>query len=61
MRAVINFFGEIKLELDRVTWPTRNETIKLTLIVFAVSVIIGVYVGGLDYTFTRILGLIVAK
>ena len=61
MRAVINFFGEIKLELDRVTWPTRNETIKLTLIVFAVSVIIGVYVGGLDYNFTRILGLIVAK
>jgi len=61
MRAVINFFGEVKLELSRVTWPTRNEVIKLTLIVFAVSVILGLYVGSLDYIFTRVLSLIVTK
>jgi preprotein translocase subunit SecE len=61
MRAIINFFGEVKLELSKVTWPTRNEVIKLTLIVFAVSAIIGIYVGGLDYTFTRLLALIITK
>ena len=61
MRAVINFFGEVKLELSRVTWPTRAEVLKLTLIVFAVSVILGIYVGSLDYIFTRVLSLIVTK
>jgi len=61
MRAVINFFGEVKLELSRVTWPTRAEVLKLTLIVFAVSVILGLYVGSLDYIFTRVLSLIVTK
>jgi preprotein translocase subunit SecE len=61
MKPIINFFGEVKAELSRVTWPTRNEVVKLTLTVFAVSVIIGLYVGGLDYSFTRLLALIVTK
>jgi preprotein translocase subunit SecE len=61
MKAIINFFGEVKLELSKVTWPSREEVIKLTLIVFAVSAIIGLYVGGLDYGFTRLLSLIVAN
>lgn len=61
MKGIINFFGEVRLELTRVTWPTRQEVIKLTLTVFAVSAIIGLYVGGLDYTFTRILSLILTK
>lgn len=61
MKAIINFFGEVKLELSKVTWPSREEVIKLTLIVFAVSAIIGLYVGGLDYAFTRLLSLIVSN
>jgi preprotein translocase subunit SecE len=61
MKAVINFFGEVKSELSRVTWPSRSEVIKLTLIVFLVSGIIGAYVGGLDYLFTTILAKVVSK
>jgi preprotein translocase subunit SecE len=55
---VITFFSEVKLELSKVTWPKRNEVVKLTLIVFLVSGILGIYVGGLDYIFTKGLGLI---
>lgn len=61
MKAIINFFGEVKLELSRVTWPTRNEVIKLTLTVFLISGIIAAYVGGLDYLFTTILAKVVTK
>ena len=61
MKAAINFFGEVKLELSKVTWPSRNEVIKLTLTVFLVSGIIGAYVGGLDYLFTTILAKVVTK
>jgi preprotein translocase subunit SecE len=61
MKAVINFFGEVKLELSRVTWPSRNEVIKLTLTVFLISGIIGAYVGGLDYLFTTVLAKVVTK
>lgn len=43
-----NFFNNITDELKKVTWPTRQETIKLTSIVIIVSLIIGLYVGIID-------------
>lgn len=61
MKAVGNFFGEVRLELSRVTWPTREETVKLTLTVFIVSAIVGAYVGGLDYLFTTLLTKVITK
>ena len=42
------FFGEVIGELRRVTWPTMNETFRLTLMVIAVSVVIGVFLGVAD-------------
>jgi len=61
MKPVITFFNEVKSELLKVTWPKRNDIIKLTLIVFAISGIIGLYVGGLDYLFTKVLTTVVTK
>jgi preprotein translocase subunit SecE len=61
MKAVINYFSDVKSELSKVTWPTRDEVTKLTLTVFLVSGILGAYVGGLDYLFTRLLTVIVTK
>lgn len=48
----ITYIKESKAELDRVVWPTRAETIRLTILVFIVSVIIGAYISGLDALFT---------
>ena len=61
MRSILRFFSEVRIELTKVTWPKRDEVIRLTLIVFLVSGIIGAYVGGLDYLFTRLLTLVVTK
>jgi preprotein translocase subunit SecE len=59
MKPVLNFLSEVRMELSKVAWPTRNEVIKLTMIVFLVSIILGAYVGGLDLLFTRILTAVV--
>ena len=61
VKAAIDFLQEVRLELTKVVWPKREEVIKLTLIVFMISGIIGAYVGGLDYAFTKILELVIAK
>lgn len=61
MKAVTIFFGEVRLELSKVTWPSRAEVVKLTLTVFLVSGILGAYVGGLDYLFTTLLTKVVTK
>jgi preprotein translocase subunit SecE len=61
MKSVVTFFSEVKSELVKVTWPKREEVVRLTLIVFLVSGIVGVYVGILDYLFTSILTKVLTK
>ena len=55
----ITFLREVKNELTKVTWPTRNEVVKLTIIVIGISVAIGIYIGGLDLLFTKLTDLLV--
>ncbi|MEK7550784.1 MAG: preprotein translocase subunit SecE [Patescibacteria group bacterium] len=61
MRKVISFISEVRVELTHVTWPKREEVIKLTLIVFILSGVIGGYVGSFDYLFTKLLEVVVSK
>jgi len=42
------FANNIVDELKKVTWPTKNQTIRLTVIVIAISLIIGLYIGIID-------------
>jgi preprotein translocase subunit SecE len=50
-RPIRKFFGDIVSELKKVTWPTREETTRLTVAVVAVSVTIGLLLGGIDIGF----------
>lgn len=52
------FFREVVTELRKVTWPTREETIKLTLVVIVISVVVGAFIGTLDSLFLRLTSLI---
>ncbi len=54
----VKFFKEVAAELKKVTWPTRQEALKLTVVVIAISVIVGLFIGVLDTTFLRITSLI---
>ncbi len=48
------FVGDVIGELRRVTWPTREETIRLTVMVIIVSAIVGLFLGAVDLVFTRL-------
>lgn len=52
------FIGDIRDELKKVTWPTRKQTIRLTLVVIIMSLIIGAYIGILDVLLTKVLELL---
>ncbi|PIQ98365.1 MAG: preprotein translocase subunit SecE, partial [Candidatus Nealsonbacteria bacterium CG11_big_fil_rev_8_21_14_0_20_39_9] len=49
---IITFLKEVRLEMKKVNWPTRQETLKYTLIVIGVSVAVAVFLGTLDFIFT---------
>lgn len=55
------FFREVTAELKKVTWPTRDETVKLTAVVIAISMIVGVFIGGLDAGLVKVSELIFRK
>jgi preprotein translocase subunit SecE len=61
MGSVINYFREVRLELTKVTWPKREQVVKLTLIVFIISAIVAGYVGGLDFMYTKLLSFLITK
>ena len=43
-----NFFTEVKEELEKVSWPTREQTIKTTAVVLIAVVIVTIYLGVAD-------------
>ncbi len=51
-KAIIKFFHEARVELAKVTWPTRQAAINLTLVVLAVSILFMIYVAVVDYGLT---------
>ncbi|EKD99653.1 MAG: hypothetical protein ACD_22C00216G0006 [uncultured bacterium] len=55
MNAVVGFFKEAYQELLRVQWPSKKDTIRLTLYVIGVSLATGILVSGLDYLFKEVL------
>ena len=59
MISPVKFLRETYDELIKVVWPTKNEVIRLTGVVISISVIVGLYIGGLDYIFTKITGLLI--
>lgn len=59
LSLMLRFLVEVKNELYKVTWPSRSDTIRLTLIVIGISIGIGIYLGALDLLFTEMLKLLI--
>jgi preprotein translocase subunit SecE len=46
---IVQFFREVKVEIKKVTWPTRKETIASTVLVLVTTFIIGAFLGIVDF------------
>lgn len=55
------FLKEVRDELKKVVWPTRSEIIRLTSIVILVSVMVGIFLGTVDFILTQLLNLIIVR
>jgi preprotein translocase subunit SecE len=54
-RRIFSFFREVKAELKKVTWPSRNEVQSTTVVVILTTVFFGVYLYCMDLIFSWIL------
>ncbi|NTU69295.1 preprotein translocase subunit SecE [bacterium] len=56
---MVNYFKNVKTELTKVTWPTRKEAMRLTVVVIAISLIFAALIGALDMLFSYLVRLVI--
>lgn len=61
MGKILSFLEDAKLELKRVNWPRREETIRYTMFVVVFTVGLAVFLGFFDFIFLFLLEKFVIK
>ena len=58
MTRIRRYFDEVFSELRKVSWPTREHVRNLTVLVFAISLVVGIYITILDTIFQNVIAFI---
>ncbi len=58
MTRIRRYFDEVLSELRKVSWPTLLQVRNLTVLVFAISFVVGLYITALDTVFRGVISLI---
>jgi len=53
-RGMGQFFKDVRMEMRKVTWPTRKDLVQSTLVVLVAVAIAGAYTGALDFIFSQV-------
>ena len=59
--ALVKYLRDTRAELSKVTWPTREEGMRLTGIVVAATIVSGIALFGIDYLFGSLIGLLISS
>ncbi|HEX2765604.1 MAG TPA: preprotein translocase subunit SecE [Candidatus Limnocylindria bacterium] len=54
LTGIRRYLADSWAELKKVAWPTRETVVRLTLLVIAVSLVVGVYIFVLDTIFNTL-------
>ena len=58
---VAGFFNDIKLEMSKVSWPTKDELIGSTIIVIVSLAILSIFIGICDLLLSKIVNIIMTR
>ena len=53
MEAVKTYWNETVAELEKVTWPSKDELVGSTIVTVVVSLILGFFIFGVDLMLAR--------
>ncbi|NLG52310.1 MAG: preprotein translocase subunit SecE [Chloroflexi bacterium] len=56
---IVRYFKEVRAELHKVAWPSRREATNLTAIVLAVTTVMSIGLGLVDWIFSQLFGFII--
>jgi preprotein translocase subunit SecE len=55
MTNITQFLREVRVELSKVSWPTRNQTVLYSLVVVGISLFMAVFLGLMDFGYKFII------
>jgi preprotein translocase subunit SecE len=61
MEKIVTFLKEVKIELSKVSWPTRQQLVTYTATVVGMMFVLALFLGALDSGFAYIINILVTK
>lgn len=61
MNKIAEFLRDVKIELARVSWPTKKQTTQYTLAVILMSIAVSLFLGAWDSIFGLLLNKVLIK
>ncbi len=61
MKKFNDYIKESIIEIKKVTWPSKKDTYRYSILVIVISLLIAVFLGGLDYIFNFGLELLITR
>ena len=58
-KGLMKFLRDVRIEMGKVTWPTRKDLLQSTVVVLVAVAIATAYTGVLDFVFSRIVDTVV--
>ncbi|NOZ69473.1 MAG: preprotein translocase subunit SecE [Deferribacteres bacterium] len=58
-KKIKNFFSEVKIELKKVVFPSREEVIGSTKVVLVLVLIVAIFLGLIDLVLSKLVGMVV--
>ena len=56
-KRIAHFFRELKSEVKKIVWPTKEQVINNTIVVLVVMLIVGAFIAGLDFGTSQLMRL----
>ncbi len=57
---LVQFLKEVKIELKKVTWPSRKEAIGSTAVVIILVIIVAIFLGFVDFGLAQIVRMVLS-
>ncbi|MBU1053409.1 MAG: preprotein translocase subunit SecE [Proteobacteria bacterium] len=61
MEKILQFLREVKIELKKITWPTRKQTISSTVVVIILVVIVSFFLSVVDMGLSSLIHIVLQK
>ena len=57
---IVNFFSQVRTEMGKVAWPTKQELIASTVVVLVSTAILSVFIGLCDVVLSRAINFLIS-